>query len=57
MTFLWALVLAQTPSPTPTVLKAPPASGLEVAGAILSIAFAIAAAVIGYRIIHGGKGL
>lgn len=57
MTFLWALVLAQTPSPSPTILKAPPASGIEVAGAIISIALAIAAAVIGYRIIRGGKGL
>ncbi len=57
MTFLWTLVLMQTPSPSPTILRAPPASGLEVAGAIISIALAIAAAVIGYRIIRGGKGL
>ena len=35
MIFLWTLVLAQSPSPSPTVLKAPPESGLEVAGAII----------------------
>ncbi|HEX2235047.1 MAG TPA: hypothetical protein VHK89_02125 [Actinomycetota bacterium] len=51
--------LAQTarPTPTPTVLRAPPASGLEVAGAVLAIALAAAAGVLGYRIIRGGRGL
>ena len=46
-----------TPRPSPTVIPAPPASGLEVVGAILAIAFAVAAGVIGYRIIRGGRGL
>lgn len=45
------------PRPSPTVVQAPPASGLEIAGALLAIVFALAAAVIGYRIIRGGRGL
>lgn len=57
MTLLWVLSLAQSPSPSPTILRAPPAGGLETAGAIISILFAVAAAVIGYRIIRGGRGL
>lgn len=51
---LW---LAQTPAPTPTILRAPPPSGLEVAGAIVAIALALAAGILGYRIIRGGRGL
>lgn len=46
-----------SPSPSPTVIQAPPASGLETAGAILAIALALAAAVLGYRIIRGGRGI
>ena len=44
-------------SPTPTTLQAPPAEPLEIAGAILAIALALAAAILGYRIIRGGRGL
>ncbi len=54
---MWVLALAQSPSPSPTILRALPAGGLETAGAIISILFAVAAAVIGYRIIRGGRGL
>lgn len=57
MNLVWLLALAQSPSPSPTILRAPPAGGLETAGAIISILFAVAAAVIGYRIIRGGRGL
>lgn len=46
-----------TPTPTPTVLQAPPADVIQTVGAILAIAFAVAAAIIGYRIIRGGRGL
>ena len=49
--------LAPRPTPSPTVLRAPPASSLEIAGAVLAIALALAAAVLGYRIIRGGRGL
>ncbi|MFN2489173.1 MAG: hypothetical protein ABR529_05465 [Actinomycetota bacterium] len=45
------------PTPSPTVLRAPPAGALEVAGAVLAIALALAAGVLGYRIIRGGRGL
>ncbi|MDQ3619140.1 MAG: hypothetical protein M3391_03305 [Actinomycetota bacterium] len=44
-------------SPTPTSLQAPPAEPLEIAGAIVAIALALAAAILGYRIIRGGRGL
>lgn len=45
-----------TPSPSGT-LRAPPAGGLEIAGAIVSIALALAAAVLAYRVIRGGRGI
>ncbi len=53
---------AQTATPTPLVtptgpLRAPPNDPLESAGAIVAIALAVAAAVLGYRILRGGRGL
>jgi hypothetical protein len=51
------LVIAVSPRPSPTQLKAPPPDAFQVAGALLAIAFALAAAVLGYRIIRGGRGL
>ena len=45
------------PSPTPSILQAPPPDSLQTVGAILGIAFAVIAAVLGYRILRGGKGL
>lgn len=50
-----ATALKPTPSHAP--LKAPPADGLQIAGALLAIALALAAGVLGYRIIRGGRGL
>ena len=50
------IAIAISPSPSPG-LKAPPADGLQIVGALLAIAFALAAAVLGYRIIRGGRGL
>ena len=44
-------------SPTPTVLQRPPAEPFEIAGAVVAIALALAAAILGYRIIRGGRGL
>lgn len=47
-----------TPRPSPTITGRPPeAGGLETVGAIVGIALALAAAVLGYRIIRGGRGL
>lgn len=56
MTF--ALQFAQTsiPSPSPT-FRAPAADPLQTAGAVVAIVLALVAAVIGYRIIRGGRGL
>ena len=54
---LVALAATPRPTPSPTVLQAPPASALEIAGAIVAIALAFAAGVLGYRIIRGGRGL
>ena len=46
-----------TPSPSPSLLQAPPADAIQTIGAIIAIVFAIAAGIIGYRIIRGGRGL
>lgn len=49
---------AQTPTPIPTgTFRAPPADPIQTVGAALAIALAIAAAILGYRIIRGGRGL
>ena len=50
--------MAQTslPSPSPT-FRAPPADPIQTIGAGVAIALAVAAAVLGYRIIRGGRGL
>jgi hypothetical protein len=47
----------RSPSPSPTVARPPAAEPLEAVGALVAIAFALAAAVLGYRIIRGGRGL
>jgi len=52
-----ALFWAQSPTPSPSIIQAPPADPLQTIGAIVAIAFALAAAIIGYRIIRGGRGL
>ena len=55
-----SLLAAATPKPSPSpsldpeVLEADPITTIA---AIIAIAFALAAAVIGYRIIRGGRGL
>ena len=55
---LWAATPGPTPrpsvSPDPSVLQADP---LTTIAAIVAIVLALAAAVIGYRIIRGGRGL
>ncbi len=59
MTLLLVFLAASpTPSPSPSldpsVLEADPITTIA---AVVSIVFALAAAVIGYRIIRGGRGL
>jgi hypothetical protein len=52
------LLLAQSPSPSPTrpILEAPSDPFGQIV-AIVAIVLAVAAAVLGYRIIRGGRGL
>lgn len=53
-----AALVAQAPTPTPTRLPpAPPPDPYQTIGAIVAILLALAAGVIGYRIIRGGRGL
>jgi hypothetical protein len=51
------MIVTPTPSPSPTMLQAPPADPIQIVGAVVAIVFALVAAVIGYRIIRGGRGL
>ena len=54
----WLMQLAQQPLPTPSpTFRAPPADPIQTIGAAVAIALALAAAVLGYRIIRGGRGL
>lgn len=43
------------PSPQPTLN--PPPSGVQQAGAVVAIVFAVAAGILGYKILRGGRGL
>ena len=53
-----AWLAAQSPSPSASfVYEPPPAEPLEAIGAVVAIALALAAAILGYRIIRGGRGL
>lgn len=54
------LLLAQSPSPSPSptrLIVDAPADPFGQIVAIVSIALALAAAILGYRIIRGGRGL
>ena len=45
------------PSPSATIFDLPPAGAGESIGAIVAIVLAVAAGILGYRIIRGGRGL
>lgn len=45
------------PSPSPTIVRPPSAGALESVAAVVAIVLALAAGIIGYRIIRGGRGL
>lgn len=50
--------VAQSPGPSPSgIFRAPPPDVIQTGGALLAIVLALAAAVLGYRIIRGGRGL
>ena len=52
------LQIAQTSIPSPSaILRAPASDPIETVGASVAIILALAAAVLGYRIIRGGRGL
>lgn len=51
------LLAAASPSPSPTVIDLPAADPLQTAGAVIAIVLALAAGILGYRIIRGGRGL
>jgi hypothetical protein len=59
-------VNVQTPSPTatttqpsssPSIITPPAPDSYQTIGAVLGIAFAVIAAILGYRILRGGRGL
>ena len=53
-----AVSLAQTPATSPTrTLQAPPPDPFEAWVAVIAIVLALAAGILGYRIIRGGRGL
>ena len=53
-----AMRVAQTSFPSPSgILRTPPSDPIETIGASVAIILALAAAVLGYRIIRGGRGL
>lgn len=52
--FLW---VAPSPSPTPSILDLPSADPIQTAGAVIAIVLALAAGILGYRILRGGRGL
>jgi len=45
------------PSPSSSLLTPPAPDSYQTIGAVLGIAFAVIAAILGYRILRGGKGL
>ena len=53
---LLRMAQSSIPSPSPT-FRAPPADPLQTIGAVVAIVLAVVAAVLGYRIIRGGRGL
>jgi hypothetical protein len=52
------MLLAQAPTPLPTgTFRPPPADPIYTIGAAVAILLAVGAAVLGYKIIRGGRGL
>ena len=45
------------PSPSPSVITPPAPDSYQTIGAVVGIAFAVIAAILGYKILRGGRGL
>ncbi len=56
---LYASARSASPSPTQsaTIVKNPAGDPIETAGALVAIVLALAAGVLGYKIIRGGRGI
>jgi hypothetical protein len=53
----WLLLAAASPSPSPSIVDLPSADPIQTAGAVIAIVLALAAGILGYRILRGGRGL
>jgi hypothetical protein len=53
----WVTSLAQTPTPQPTPVQPTAWDPIQTAGAVVAIVLALVAAILGYRIFRGGRGL
>jgi hypothetical protein len=51
------LPAAGGPSPSPTVVQAPPPDPLQTVGAVAAIVLTLLAGILAYRVIRGGRGL
>ena len=51
------LLAAASPSPSPSIVDLPSADPIQTAGAVIAIVLALAAGILGYRILRGGRGL
>ena len=45
------------PSPSPSIITPPAPDSYQTIGAVVGIAFAVIAAILGYKILRGGRGL
>jgi hypothetical protein len=45
------------PSSSPSVITPPAPDSYQTIGAVVGIAFAVIAAILGYKILRGGRGL
>ena len=45
------------PSSSPSIITPPAPDSYQTIGAVVGIAFAVIAAILGYRILRGGRGL
>ena len=51
------LLAVASPSPSPSIVDLPSADPIQTVGAVIAIVLALAAGILGYRILRGGRGL